>query len=243
MAKNLVRWFDAGTTQDQPLSDDQVGQGEPREDAHDTPVTFDQIDATAFLYADNHADGTFVERFVWQVNGLENGGVAVDLPGLGSRFGMYFIADATGHAVAGRPVFDTLNVALMVDPGNNDGAASATLGGLTFANGTPGDYALARGSLVSAALSRDADGTRHANFVESFTLTAAGKDAFGTSLHNGDMLRELLTTPVPTLTVIPNQNDSGNTTLVNGGLAAIQLSTPGPISLALDNLGHHGGGA
>jgi hypothetical protein len=241
MAKNLLHRFDADAAQNQTLSDDQVGKGELHEDAHDTPVTFDQIDATAFLYADNHADGTFFERFVWQVNGLENGGVHVDLPGLGSRFGMYFIADATGHAVAGRPVFDTLNVALMVDPGNNDGAASATVDGFSFANGTPGDYALARGSLVSAALSRDADGTRHANFVETFTLTKAGKDVFGTSLHNGDMLRELLTTPTSTLTVIPNPNDSGNTTLVNGGLAAIQLATPGTMALALDNMGHHGG--
>ena len=241
MSRNFLNRLDNDAVQKQILSDDQVGQGERHEDAHDTPVTFDKIDATAFLYADNHADGTFVERFVWQMNGLENGGAPVDLPGLASRFGMYFIADATGHAIAGRTVFDTLNVALMVDPGNNDGTPSATAGGLTFANGTPGDYALARGSLVSAALARDADGTRHANFVETFNLTEAGEDAFGASLHNGDMLRELLTTPTSTLTVIPNLNDSGNTTLVNGGLAAIQLATPGPLALALDNMGHHGG--
>ena len=241
MTRNLLNRLDNDAVQNQILSDDQAGRGELHEDDHDTPVTFDKIDATAFLYADNHADGTFFERFVWQVNGLENGGVHVDLPGLGSRFGMYFIADGIGHAVAGRPVFDTLNVTLMVDPGNNDGAPSATVDGFTFANGTPGDYALARGSLVSAALSRDADGTRHANFVETFNLTEAGEDAFGASLHNGDMLRELLTTPTSTLTVISNLNDSGNTTLVNGGLAAIQIATPGPLTLALDNMGHHGG--
>ena len=222
-------------------------QGDQHEGAHDTPVTFDKIDATAFLYADNHADGTFVERFVWQVNGLENGGAPVDLAGLGSRFGMYFIADATGHAEAGRPVFDTLHVALMVDPGNNDGTLTATAGGLNFANETPGDFALARGSLVSAALSGplpgEAPGTRHANFVERFNLTEAGEDAFGASFHNGDMLRELLTTlpSDPPLRVIPNLNDNGNTTLVNGGLAAIQLATPGTMAIALNNMGHHGG--
>jgi hypothetical protein len=239
MAKNLLDQLDADASQNRTPFDNQMGQGELRNDAHDT-VTFDQIDATAFLYADNHADGTFFERFVWQVNGLENGGVHLELPGLGSRFGMYFIADATGHAVAGRPVFDTLNVALMVDPGNNEGAESAIIYGFGFANGTPGNYALAQGSLVSAALSRDTDGTRHANFVETFTLTEAGEDAFGASLHNGDMLRELLTTATSRLTVIPNQNDSGNTALVNGGLATIQLATPGTIALALDNMGHHG---
>jgi hypothetical protein len=241
MAKVPSNWLSRGSEQGVYSSDDQVGQGEQSEGAHDAPVTFDRIDATAYLYADNHADGTFVEQFVWQVNGLENGGAHVDLPGLGSRFGMYFIADATGHAVAGRPVFDTLNVGLMVDPGNNDGTPTATRNGIAFANGTPGDYALARGSLVSSALTRDADGTRHANFVESFTLTKAGEDAFGASLLNGDLLRELLTTPTSALTIIPNQNDGGNTTLVNGGLAAVQLATPAPLALALNDMGHHGG--
>jgi hypothetical protein len=242
MAKISSHWFSHDPEQSLLSSDDQVGHGEQHEDTHDVRVTFDQIDATAYLYADNHADGTFVEKLIWRVDGLENGGTHIDLPGLGSRFGMYFIADATGHTTGGLPVFDTLKVSMVVDPGNNDGVLSSTANGLDFANGTRGDHILAQGDLVSAALSRDADGTRHANFVEQFTVTQAGQDAFGASLRNGDMLRELLTTPVSTLTVIPNQNDSGNTTLVNAGGALIQLASGGPMTLALDNMGRHRGG-
>ena len=242
MANITSRWLIHDSEQSVLSSDDQVGQGERHEHAHDGRVTFDRIDATAYLYADNHADGTFVEKFIWRVDGLENGSVHVDLPGLGSRFGMYFIADATGHAAGGLPVFDTLNVSLVVDPGNNDGVLAATPNGLNFANGTAGDHVLAQGEIVSAALTRDADGTRHANFVEQFTVTEAGQDVFGASLRNGDMLRELLTTPVSALTVIPNQSDSGNTTLVNSGGALVQLASGGPLTLALDNMGRHGGG-
>jgi hypothetical protein len=242
MAKISSHWLSHDPEQSVLSADDQVGHGEQHEDTHDARVTFDQIDATAYLYADNHADGTFVEKFIWRVDGLENGGTHVDLPGLGSRFGMYFIADATGHTTGGLPVFDKLSVSLVVDPGNNDGALAATATGLNFANGTSRDHILARGELVSAALSRDADGTRHANFVEQFAVTEAGQDAFGASLRNGDMLLELLTTRVSTLTAIPNPNDSGNTTLVNGGGALIQLASGGPMTLALDNMGRHGGG-
>ena len=242
MAKITSQWFSHDPDQSVLSSVDQVEHGEPHEQAHDARVTFDRIDATAYLYADNYADGTFAEKFVWRVDGLESGSTHVYLPGLGSRFGMYFIGDATGHTSGGLPVFDTLNVSMVVDPGNNDGALGATTNGLNFANGTSGDHILARGELVSAALSRDADGTRHANFVEQFTVTEAGQDAFGASLRSRDMLRELLTTPVSTLTVIPNQNDSGNTTLVNGGGALVQLTSGGPMTLALDNMGRHGGG-
>jgi hypothetical protein len=228
-------------------SDDDQGQVSPRCDEGDgrdhdgdRGVTFDKIDASNYLYAVNHPDGSFAETFIWRVTGFENGGSPVHLPGLGTRFGMYFIADATGHNTAGQFTFDSMNVSLMVDPGNKDGSLSATATGIGFSNGVHGDYALLRASLMSAALSRDPDGTRHADFVDQVTLTEAGEDVFGSSLHNGDMLRELLTTPLSTLTVIPDQNDSGNTTLVNAGLASIQLVSGGHMTLSVDDLGHHG---
>jgi len=218
------------------------GEGH-HEHGEEAPITFNQIDATAYLHADNHANGTFDEDFVWRVTGLEQNGVHVDLPGLGSKFGMYFIAHTTGHATPGGLVFDTFNVALMVDPGNNDGAVKATTAGITFANGTSGDFALARGTIVSGTFfPPDATGTRHADFVQTMTVTDAGEDVFGHSLTNGAMLRELLTTPAPTFQFIPPSVAGGDgTTLINGGSAVIQLTPPGPLSLMVEDLRHHGG--
>jgi hypothetical protein len=238
MTKAVAKLFD--DDHDSACADDPGSPGNQGHDHH-RPATFDQIDATAYLYAAGQPDGTFLEDLVWQVNGLENGGVHVNLPGLGSRFGLYFIAEATGANTATEPHFDTLNVKLMVDPGDDDGTPLAAMNGLSFSNGTHGDYALAIGSLVSASLSfNPADQLRHANFVEQFTLTKAGKEAFGASFGNGEMLRELLTT-LPAAFQLINHPDGSSNTLVNGGIAAIQLATPGPMSLALDNLGHHGG--
>src|SRR6476646_6334790 len=93
----------------------------------DKSVTFDQFDTTTYLHSDNAADGSFVEHFILQVNGFELHGSPVELPGFGSHYGMYFLIDATGHTgPGGAAVFDTLNIALKVDPGNDDGAPSAT---------------------------------------------------------------------------------------------------------------------
>src|ERR1700722_1323669 len=95
------------------------------------------------------------------------------------------ISSSTQHSFGGPPVLSKLDIKLMVDPGNNDGAPSATQAGVGFANGTMGDYALATGTLVSAALSINAipvPNTRHANFVEQLTPTEAGREVFGKSL-------------------------------------------------------------
>jgi hypothetical protein len=156
--------------------DDQAGDdqnraqpGDHHERGEGAPIKFDQLDTVNYLHSDNKADGSAVEHFILQVNGFEQNGAHVTVPGFGSDFGMYFIIDATLAPSTGAPVFSSLNIALMVDPGNNDGAPSSTQsGGASFANGTAGDFALATGSLVSASLALNADpvaGTRHANFV------------------------------------------------------------------------------
>ena len=49
-------------------------------------------------------------------------------------------------------VVDSMHIALMVDPGNDDGAPSSTAEGVGFANGTDGDFALAMGSLLNAGI-------------------------------------------------------------------------------------------
>ena len=81
------------------------------------------------------------------MNGFELNGSPVELPGFGTHYGMYFLIDATGHGTGGATaVFDSMNIALMVDRGNNDGTPSSTEQGIGFSNGTYGDFALATGS-------------------------------------------------------------------------------------------------
>src|SRR5205823_615386 len=70
-------------------------------------------------------------------------------------------------------MFGTLNISLMGDPGNNNGAITATTSGVSFANtgatGVADDITLGFGTLVSAMLSfNPATGVRSAHFVENF---------------------------------------------------------------------------
>jgi hypothetical protein len=120
----------------------------------ESTVKFDQLDFTTYPYSDNKPDGSFTEHFILQVTGAELHGTPATVPGLGSDFGMYFLIDATGHNSASGTTFGTMNIALMVDRGNNDGAPSSTADdGVTFANGTSGDIMLAKGRWYPATSS------------------------------------------------------------------------------------------
>ncbi len=214
-------------------------------------VTFDQIDFTTYLHSNVSVDTSFSEHFILQVNGFEFDGSPVNLPGFGTHFGMYFLIDATGHVPAsGAATFDTMNIALMVDRGNNDGVPSSTeSGGATFSNGTSGDYALATGTLFSAGISVDPDGTRHPDFIQQITPTEAGERLFGDSLDPGALLEELLTTPGGPTTI--NVGGGNTIQLVNGqgagGVAATgiaELSSHAPLTMRPGELseGFHGCG-
>jgi len=203
------------------------------------PVVFDGFDMTNYLHANNRPDGTFDERFIMHVNALTLNGATVDVPGLNTKFGLYFVVDATGKQAAGATTFDTMDVTIMVDRGNDDGPISATPTGIGFANGTAGDYALATGHFVSAKLSIDpATNARKADFVQAVTPTKVGEEVFGGSLADGALLRELLTTFG---TNPPLEVGSGYTT-VNGGIAVAQLSPVHALTLSPEELlEHHGG--
>jgi hypothetical protein len=211
----------------------------------DNTVTVDQMDIMTYLHSDVAADGSFTENLTLQVKGFELKGSPVNLPGFGTNFGMYFLIDATGQTTNGVTSFSTMHIALMVDRGNNDCTLSSSeSGGVSFANGTCGDYALATGTLSSATLQVDPDGTRHPNFVETVTPTRAGKEVFGNSLNVGDLLREVLTTPGGPQTF---QLGGGKTVqVINGsGFGVAELSPQTPLSLQagqLNDPGLHDGG-
>jgi hypothetical protein len=228
------------------FGDDTEGGGENHETyggtGHDSgkSVTVDQMDITTYLHSDVAADGSFNERLILQVKGFEHNGLPVNLPGFGTNFGMYFLIDATGQTASGVSSFNSMHIALMVDRGNNDGAPGSTeFGGAAFANGTQGDYALATGTLSSATLQVDPDGTRHPNFVETMTPTRAGKEIFGNSLNMGDLLREVLTTPGGPQTF---QLDGGKAVqVINGtGFGIAELSPQAPFTLQAEQMGGPG---
>ena len=100
---------------------------------------------------------------------------------------------------------------------------------------------MATGTLTSASLGMNNDplpNTRHADFVEQLRLTDAGKEAFSSSVLNGDQFRELLTTlsSDPPFSVIPLPG-GGSTALVNGGTAVVQLGSGGIFAMATRDLG------
>lgn len=205
------------------------------------PVTFDKFDVTTYLHADNNADGSFLERFILTVNGFELNGAPVNPTGFGTKFGMYFLIDATGQATNGVTTFNTMDIALMVDHGADDGVPSSTQAGIGFENGTDGDFALLHGTLVSATLDISPDGTRHPNYVETVTPTKEGWKVLGGSVTPGDLLQELLTTPGGPQTILIGNGNAIN--LVNGwGFGTVGLTPDASLTLRAGRFSHDEGG-
>jgi hypothetical protein len=166
---------------------------------------------------------------ILQVNGFELNGSPVDLPGFGTHYGMYFLIDGTGRSPPGGPVsFDTMHIALMVDPDNNDGTPTSTEQGIGFSNGMHGDFALATGTLREATVTFDASGNAHPNFSQTITPTAAGERIFGDSLDWKAILHEVLTTPGGP-NFIPQAD--GSTVQVVDGVGAAKLPATGVVTL------------
>jgi hypothetical protein len=206
--------------------------------------TADRIDTKNYLYAVQPPGGVgpFPEFFTLRVQQFDQGRAAVSTPGLNGTagalgsYGLYFNLTANFERIAGVNTFHSLDIALMADPGNNDGASSSTPSGLSFANagatGAADDFVLATGSLISAQLKLDADGTRHAHFVETFQSAPGEAGFFSTPLSQHAMTEEFLTTPFSTFSTAPGLGGA-TIQMVNGGDGAIDLLVPEPASLML----------
>ena len=101
-------------------------------------------------------------NFLEQITGFTLNGAPVatptglnGTPGAAGSYGLYLTMQTQTQFIGPPNTYRYLsgNVALMLDPGNNNGAASSTPSGLTFANtgptGKADDITLATGSLVS----------------------------------------------------------------------------------------------
>ncbi len=135
-------------------------------------------------------------------------------------------------------------VALMLDPGNNDGAASSTQSGVGFSNtgptGTADDITLATGSLVSGTFTFGApnSGIRSiGDFVQTFQPAAGEGGFFVSPVSPHDMIELIDTTYATTPPEIIMGLDPSDPTLtismLNGGSTVVDFTVPEPASILL----------
>ena len=186
--------------------------------------------------------------FIEQIQGFTLNGAPVATPGLNATpgavgsYGLYLAMQANVLYVGAPKIYqyNSLSMSLMADPGNNDGAVSATPSGIGFANtgstGAGDDITLASGSLVSGTFKLNpAPGIRSiGHFFETLQPAPGEAGFFVTPLSPYAMLEEFLTTPTSALSnIVDPINPSDTITYINGGTAVIDLRVPEPASLAL----------
>ena len=158
-------------------------------------------------------------NFLEQITGFTLNGASVATPGLNGTpgaagsYGLYLTCRRRLTVVGPPNIYHYLSgqVALMLDPGNNNGAASSTPSGLTFANtgptGAADDITLATGSLVSGHFSAaPAPGiVSIGDFVQTFQPAAAEGGFFVNPVSPHEMIQLIDTTFPGNLVITPAQ--------------------------------------
>jgi hypothetical protein len=196
--------------------------------------TADSMATTDYLYNLAPPGGNAAESFILQINGFGNGTTNITPAGLGSSYGLYLYGNLT---VTPSNQYPKIDIALMADPGNLNGAPSATLtGGLAFANtgptGAADDITLATGTVISGSFGVQPNGQPGAHFAETFLPTSSQAMAFLDPLGSHVQIEEFLfnTSTSRVAGTLP----SGDTyVLVNGGLGTEDLLVPEPPSVLL----------
>jgi len=219
--------------------------------------TADGIQATHYLYdigpKANPSPVVYTVNFLEQITGFTLGGVPVATPGLNGppgvtgSYGLYLTMQTQTEAVGPPTAYKYLSgqVALMLDPGDNDGAASSTPTGLTFANtgptGTADDITLATGTLVSGRYTLNpAPGIRSiGDFLQTFRPEAGEGGFFVTPVSQFDEIDVVATTPTTALKFYPDPGGNPNLQagVLNGGSTSISFQVPEPASILLFGCG------
>jgi hypothetical protein len=209
-----------------------------------TAFTADTISLDFHLNSVGQPDGTFAARHINVVTGFSLNGNPVTPDGFGTSYGLYFDILDTGGAAPPVPlVFTSSNITLKADPGNQNGAASSSLGGVGFANegptGAADDITLATGSLLASSTSVDSmAGVLNSYFLNTFTAAPGQAGFFVDPALNGSVLIEFpgtvslgqfVVTPLPNGTVIQTADTTG--------ISARLVPVPEPSSIVL--LGTH----
>jgi hypothetical protein len=197
-------------------------------------ATADSMSMTTYLYNVAPPGTDAPESFILRINGFSSGGADVTPTGLNSSYGLYLFGDVI---VTPANIYRQINISLMADPGNHDGAASATLaGGLAFANtgptGAADDVVLATGTVITGSFGTQANGRPGAHFVETFAPAGGEAAAFLDPIGNHVMIEEFLFNTL-TSRVAGTLPDGSNYVLVNGGTSFADLLVPEPASAAI----------
>ena len=212
--------------------------------------TADTIDATHYLYdigpIANPSPVLHTVNFIEQITGFTLNNMAVATPGLdgplgaAGSYGLYLTMQTLTASIGPPNTYQYLsgNVALMLDPGNNDGAASSTPSGMTFANpaSTADDITLATGSLVSGHYTLNpAPGIRSiGDFVQTFQPAAGEGAFFVTPVSPHDLIDVVPTTPPSAIQFFPDPSDPTlQISVLNGGSTIIDFNVPEPATFAL----------
>ena len=175
------------------------------------------------------------------VTGFTLGGAPVTAPGLNATYGLYFHLISVfsfpingAGVIIGPATFSSLNLSLVADVNHDDGVLSTSAARIGFSNsaGVANDVTLATGGLISAALSTNPNGSRHALFVTSFA-PAAGEEGFFTGPGGPLTLVEFGDTATAAFSVVPVDSQTF-LTLVNGNLGSSGTAqlVPEPASMA-----------
>lgn len=145
------------------------------------------------------------------VNGFTLGGVPVAVPGLNSAYGLYFRISPAGSVpitasgvIAGPYSYSQLDVQLVADVGHDDGRVVNTVSGIGFSNaaGVNNDVVLATGSLLSASLGLNPNGSRNAHYTTTFQPVSS-EAGFFTGPNFQVNLDIALNSPATTFQVFP----------------------------------------
>jgi len=140
--------------------------------------SFDAIQFTNSVYSVVQPDSTFVAHRIGVVTEFTAAGSPVVPDGFGSSYGVYFDIIDTGSSTPNSLSFTSSTFRIMLDPGNNNGAVTATPTGISFANtgatGAQDDIVLGTGSMISGIATIDpVTHARHTEFIDSYTPVGA----------------------------------------------------------------------